>query len=87
MLTPIYLYLVLVVLVAAQRIWELGRSKKNTVALKARGAIEVGAEHYPVMASLHTAWLVSCAVEAWLRAVPPSATLVVGAMVALAISR
>jgi len=65
-------YMVLVVAVSAQRVWELGRSKKNTQALLNRGAYEVGAEHYPIMAALHTLWLLSCVAEAFVVGEAPS---------------
>ena len=49
--------LVVVVLVALQRLWELVLSQRNTRRLRARGAIECGAAHYPLLVALHTAWL------------------------------
>jgi methyltransferase len=48
---------VIVALVAAERIAELIRARRNTRALLARGAIEVGAGHYPLLVLLHGAWL------------------------------
>jgi len=56
----------LIAMVAIQRVWELGISTRHLRALKARGAIEVGAGHYPWMVALHTAFLVSCVAEVWL---------------------
>lgn len=53
-------------LVAVQRLWELRRSARNLRTLRARGAVEVGAEHYPWMVALHTAFLASSVVEVWL---------------------
>lgn len=44
-------------LVAAQRVGELVLAHRNTVALKARGAVEIGAGHYPLIVALHAAWL------------------------------
>lgn len=44
---------------AAQRLLELRHARRNETALRARGAIEVGAGHYPVIVSMHTAWLAS----------------------------
>jgi methyltransferase len=49
--------LVVVVLVALQRLFELALSRRNTRRLRARGAIEHGAAHYPLLVALHTAWL------------------------------
>ena len=49
--------LALLVFVTVQRLAELAWSRRNEKRLRARGAIEVGAAHYPVMVLLHTAWL------------------------------
>jgi methyltransferase len=43
--------------IVVQRLGELVIAKRNTAALLARGAHEVGAAHYPVMVALHSAWL------------------------------
>lgn len=52
------LAIVILVLVTAQRLSELVIARRNTAALLARGAREVGASHYPVMVALHTSWIV-----------------------------
>lgn len=52
------LYVVLA-LVAMQRIAELIYSVRNTRRLRAAGAIEHGAVHYPLFVLLHAAWLVA----------------------------
>lgn len=83
MMTPLYWYLLLVLVIAAQRIWELGRSKRNTQALMERGAIEIGAQHYPVMAALHTTWLFACVAEAFSQNTAPPLSMVLGAMALL----
>jgi methyltransferase len=44
-------------LVALQRLAELALASRNTRALLARGAVETGAGHYPLIVSLHLAWL------------------------------
>lgn len=49
--------------VAAQRLGELAWSRRNERRLRARGAVEHGAGHYPVMVAMHTGWLVATAVE------------------------
>ena len=49
----------IVALVALQRLSELPLSLRNTKALKAQGAIETGAGHYPFIIGLHVLWLVS----------------------------
>lgn len=45
-----------------QRLSELVLARRNTQRLLARGGREVGANHYPLMVLLHTAWLVAIAV-------------------------
>ena len=50
---------IIVALVAVERIAELVRARRNTRALLARGGIEVGAGHYPLLVLLHGAWLTS----------------------------
>jgi len=49
--------LFIVGLVAAMRLGELAYSARNARALKARGAVELGASHYPLIVALHAAWL------------------------------
>ena len=44
-------------LVTLQRLGELWLSKRNTKALLALGAQEVGAAHYPLIVAVHAAWL------------------------------
>ncbi len=56
-----------VTLVAAQRLLELRYSRRNERRLRARGAVERGAGHYPVMVAVHALWLVSTLVEGLLR--------------------
>jgi methyltransferase len=46
-------------LVALERLGELALARRNTRALMARGAVEAGAGHYPVIVVLHLAWLCS----------------------------
>ena len=63
----VVLLVVGVTLVALQRLLELAYSRRNEIRLRARGAVERGAGHYPVMVSMHTLWLVSTLVEGFLR--------------------
>ncbi len=49
----------IVAFVTLQRLAELVIAARNTRALKERGAIEIGAGHYPPMVALHTAWLLA----------------------------
>jgi methyltransferase len=51
--------------VTLQRLGELWLSSRNTARLRARGAYEVGVEHYPLMVVLHTGWLSGLWVLAW----------------------
>jgi methyltransferase len=46
-------------LVTLQRLGELLLAQTNTRNLKARGAIEVGAAHYPLIVGVHAAWLIT----------------------------
>ncbi|MEM8787142.1 MAG: isoprenylcysteine carboxylmethyltransferase family protein [Pseudomonadota bacterium] len=52
---PAILFLAFIVL---QRLGELVLAKRNTARLLARGAYEVGADHYKFMVSMHSAWVV-----------------------------
>jgi len=42
-----------------QRLAELALARRNMVRLRAEGAVEFGAGHYPVMVALHAAWLLA----------------------------
>src|SRR5690606_40387355 len=44
---------------ALQRLSELVIARRNTARLLARGAVEHGAGHYPLIVLLHLAWLAS----------------------------
>jgi methyltransferase len=46
-------------LVTLQRAAELVISGRNTVRLKAGGAVEVAPRHYPLVVAVHAAWLIS----------------------------
>ncbi|MBR0898509.1 hypothetical protein JQ616_26425 [Bradyrhizobium tropiciagri] len=50
---------VILALVTLQRLGELVLSRRNTERLLARGAIEVGADHYPLIVLLHAGWLIA----------------------------
>jgi methyltransferase len=51
--------LVVVALVAVQRLAELLLARRNTRRLLAKGAVEHGRGHYPLIVALHAAWLTS----------------------------
>ena len=48
---------IILALVTLQRLGELVLSRSNTKKLLARGAIEVGANHYALVVAVHAAWL------------------------------
>jgi methyltransferase len=48
-------------LVALQRLGELVYAARNTSRLLARGAVEIGRNHYPLFILLHGGWLVAMA--------------------------
>jgi methyltransferase len=50
---------VILALVTLQRLGELVLARHNTRALLARGGIEVGAWHYPLIVAVHAAWLIA----------------------------
>jgi methyltransferase len=54
-------------LVSIQRLLELALSRRNERLLRARGAVERGRGHYPLMVVLHVLWLLSTLVEGLLR--------------------
>lgn len=58
---------IVLALVALQRVAELLYAQHNTTRLLERGAIEVGASHYPLFVLLHASWLIAMAVL-----IPPS---------------
>ena len=43
--------------IVVQRLAELAYASRNTRRLKARGAVEAGARHYPLFVLLHGGWL------------------------------
>jgi methyltransferase len=51
--------------VTLQRLFELLLSRRNEARLKLRGAVEAGANHYPVMVLLHVVWLGTLWLLAW----------------------
>jgi len=53
---------VIIALVALQRLAELVYAERNTRALLAQGAVEVGRAHYPLIVAVHAAWLIAIVV-------------------------
>ncbi|MFJ5925886.1 isoprenylcysteine carboxyl methyltransferase family protein [Kitasatospora sp. NPDC092948] len=56
-------YLVLVALVAVERLAELLVARRNAAWSLARGGVEYGRRHYPPMVALHTGLLLGCLLE------------------------
>ena len=54
-------------LVGLQRLLELALSRRNERLLRARGAVEIGRGHYPLIVALHALWLLSTLTEGILR--------------------
>ncbi|QFU07444.1 Isoprenylcysteine carboxyl methyltransferase (ICMT) family protein [Rhodobacteraceae bacterium THAF1] len=48
-----------------QRLVELRIAKRHTAALLARGAVEHGAAHYPLIVALHIAWIAAIVILGW----------------------
>ena len=57
-------YVLLIVAVACERLAELVVSQRNLAWSRARGGVEFGVGHYPVMVALHSGLLAACLVEA-----------------------
>jgi len=47
----------LLLFVTLQRLAELVHARRNTRRLLAEGAVEIGADHYPIIVLLHLGWL------------------------------
>jgi methyltransferase len=58
---------IFVALIAVQRLLELRLSRGHELFLRAKGAHERGAGHYPLIVVLHAAWLLATLVEGWSR--------------------
>ena len=54
-----------------QRGGELILARRNTRRLLARGAVEYGAAHYPLIVAMHAAWLAAIALLGWTQPVSP----------------
>ena len=56
----------LVAAVGLERLVELGIARRNAAWARARGGVESGRGHFPVMVMLHTALLLGAVTEVWL---------------------
>lgn len=72
-------------LVALQRLVEMRYAERNTRALRARGAVEIGAGHYPLIVLLHAGWL--AAIVLLLPHPPPIRWWLLGVFVVLQLLR
>jgi len=70
----------LVLLVIAQRLWEVRLSRAHERKLRARGAVEHAAGQMPWMIALHACWLACTVLEVWLLAPAFSWTLALPAL-------
>jgi methyltransferase len=66
-MTSLAAFTVLVALVGLERVAELVVSRRNAAWSLARGGVESGRGHYPVMVALHSGLLAAMLVEAWVR--------------------
>lgn len=57
------LFFIILSLVIVQRLLELVIARKNEKRMLAKGAYEVGANHYPYMIALHTGFFISLIIE------------------------
>jgi methyltransferase len=78
------LFTLLVAAVAVQRLAELRRSRRHEAALRAAGAHEHARWQVPMLAAVHTAWLVAACVEVWWLEPPFRPTLAAIAFAGLA---
>jgi methyltransferase len=60
-------FTLLVAAIALERLAELVVSQRNSAWSLARGGVETGRGHYPLMVVLHTGLLAGALVEVWLR--------------------
>lgn len=56
-------YVLLIAVIAAERLAEMVVAERNRAWSRAQGGVEFGAEHYPVMVVLHVGLLLGCLIE------------------------
>jgi len=61
----------LLAFITVQRAGELLLARRNTRAQIARGGVEFGASHYPLIVALHVAWLAGLWWSGWRQPVDP----------------
>ncbi|OMP66064.1 isoprenylcysteine carboxyl methyltransferase family protein [Domibacillus epiphyticus] len=57
------IFLFIITIVCLQRIVELVIARRNEKWMRKQGAVEAGAEHYPLIVALHICFFISLAVE------------------------
>ncbi len=79
-----WLFTAVLAVVIVERLFELRIAQRNERKARARGGIEAGAGHYPVMVLLHTAFLAACLAEVWWFGRPwiPALALIAGPLLA-----
>ncbi len=85
-MTTQILFIALVALVIAERLFELRLANRNTARARAQGAVEAGAEHYRWMVRLHGLFLVSACAEVLLLKRPFVPPLAGGMLVLLVLA-
>jgi len=65
------IFFTVLILMIAQRIYELQMAKKNTRVIRKNGGIEFGANHYWIIVGLHTLFFMSMLVESYVRGIHP----------------
>jgi methyltransferase len=56
-------YVLLIAVIAVERLAEMVVAERNRAWSRAQGGVEFGAEHYPVMVVLHVGLLLGCLIE------------------------
>jgi methyltransferase len=56
-------YLLLLVILSGQRLWELRLSRRNARLLRERGAVEMAGSHYPLIVIMHLLFFAGILVE------------------------
>ena len=77
-------FMLLVALLAAQRLWELRRSRRNEIRIREKGGFERFPEHYRVLVALHVSWFAAMLAEVWYFRTAPPLWLVIAAFSGLA---
>jgi methyltransferase len=63
-------YLIFLSLLGLERLAEMAVSKRNAAWARARGGVEAGRRHFPLMTALHLGFFGGCLAEVWLLGRP-----------------